>query len=328
MPDIILIFFVYAMLGWLIEVSYGAMTRGSFINAGFLNGPWCPIYGIGVIGVTSLLNPVRENLLLLFAGAVVITSLLELITGLLLEKLFHKKWWDYSDRPYNLGGYICPLFSVGWGLACVFIVQLVHPRVLQLIRAIPDTLALLIAVILVMLLIADLIVTVNTIFKLNRKLEHLQELTAMIRQSSDEMGSKVAHGVIHMTDMKEDLEDRLTDMKEDLEDRWEKERTELHERLEKTQALKFEQVLMKMKNREWTQKDEPLEEIRQLRQDLLGSSLPGEHRLIRAFPKLEARHHKESLEELKAFHEQKDQKTKKPDPGARGSGQLKKRGKG
>lgn len=97
------IFFVYAFLGWCTEVGYAALRTGRFVNRGFLNGPVCPIYGFGVIIVLWVLEPLAEHILLLFLGSVVLTSALEWVTGLVLEKLFHQRWWDYSDEPFNVG---------------------------------------------------------------------------------------------------------------------------------------------------------------------------------------------------------------------------------
>ena len=103
------IFFIYAFLGWCTEVSYAALVTGTFVNRGFLNGPVCPIYGFGVVIVLTCLTPLAGSLPLLFLGSVVLTSALEWLTGFALEKLFHQRWWDYSDEPFNLSGYICQI---------------------------------------------------------------------------------------------------------------------------------------------------------------------------------------------------------------------------
>ncbi|HVI41432.1 MAG TPA: putative ABC transporter permease, partial [Anaerovoracaceae bacterium] len=112
-------FIIYAFLGWCTEVVYAAAKTGQFVNRGFLNGPYCPIYGFGVLFVIYLLHPVIDNLLYIFLGSVLITSAIELAGGYILEEIFHQKWWDYSDMPLNIGGYICLFFSLMWGLACL-----------------------------------------------------------------------------------------------------------------------------------------------------------------------------------------------------------------
>lgn len=116
------IFFLYAFLGWCTEVSYAALVTGTFVNRGFLNGPVCPVYGFGAVIVLNCLTPLADNLLLLFLGSVALTSALEWFTGFVLEKLFHQRWWDYSDEPFNLSGYVCLRFSIAWALpACLWL---------------------------------------------------------------------------------------------------------------------------------------------------------------------------------------------------------------
>ena len=123
--EVLWIFIVYAVIGWCSEVAYAALDTGKFVNRGFLNGPYCPIYGFGISLVIVVLTPLKENLLILYIGSVILTSVIEYITGYLLEKVFHNKWWDYSDKPYNIKGYICLKFSLFWGFACTFIVLVI-----------------------------------------------------------------------------------------------------------------------------------------------------------------------------------------------------------
>ena len=98
------LFFIYAFLGWCTEVAYAALDTGKLVNRGFLNGPLCPIYGCGMAAVLTLLLPLQDNLLILFAGGMLLTTLIELVGGWALKTLFHTTWWDYSDKPFNLGG--------------------------------------------------------------------------------------------------------------------------------------------------------------------------------------------------------------------------------
>ena len=112
---ILLYFFVYGFLGWCTEVAFAGVKEGKFVNRGFLNGPICPIYGVGVAVVVSCLDGLKDNLILLYISSVVLVTALEWFTGFILDKLFHNKWWDYSSMPLNLNGYVCLLFSLIWG---------------------------------------------------------------------------------------------------------------------------------------------------------------------------------------------------------------------
>jgi len=87
-----------------------------------------------------VLTPIKDNLIILFIGSFLLTSILEFITGFLLEKVFHNKWWDYSNLPFNIHGYVCLKFSIYWGMACVFIIDIVHPIIYKFITIIPHIL--------------------------------------------------------------------------------------------------------------------------------------------------------------------------------------------
>lgn len=189
-------FFVYAVLGWCAEVAFAAVNSGRFVNRGFLNGPWCPIYGFGVVIVVLVLTPVEENTALLFAGAVVLTSALEWITGCVLEKAFHARWWDYSGLPFNIGGYVCLKFSLMWGLACVLVMRVLHPTVMFLISLVPDTALAVLNAVSACAMAADLTVTLLGIRKMQSRLRLLTKLTADLRELSDGVGEKISADVI------------------------------------------------------------------------------------------------------------------------------------
>lgn len=87
--------------------------------------------------VVAVLTPLKDNLLILFIGSFLLTSILEYITGYLLEKVFHNQWWDYSDKPFNIHGYVCLKFSIYWGLACTFIMDVLHPIIYKGITLMP-----------------------------------------------------------------------------------------------------------------------------------------------------------------------------------------------
>ena len=206
--NILWCFFIYAVLGWGIEVIYAAGKRGEFVNRGFLNGPYCPIYGIGAILVIFLLDSVANNLLYLFLGSVLITTALELLVGFLLAQIFQQKWWDYSEMPFNIGGYVCLLFSLKWGVACLILVDRIHPNVSSLINLIPQTLSEGLLLVFSILLISDFLATVNLILELNRKLKTINKIALKIRESSDSIGENIAYKTIVVVQRKDSLKKR------------------------------------------------------------------------------------------------------------------------
>lgn len=127
--DLLWYFTIYSFLGWCSEVIFATVTTGKFVNRGFLNGPVCPIYGFGMSLVLLVLLPFSDNIPLLFIGGALLTSAIELVGGWALKKFFHTTWWDYSDQPFNLGGYICLKFSILWGLCVVVVIRIVHTAI-------------------------------------------------------------------------------------------------------------------------------------------------------------------------------------------------------
>ena len=205
-------FFIYAFLGWGAEVIFAAARKGVFVNRGFLNGPLCPIYGVGLVAVAALLAPVRDSLGLLYLGAVLLTSAIELVTGFLMEKLFHQRWWDYSQMPFNIGGYVCLLFSLIWGLACVLIVDVVHPLVAGLVARIPQKLGWPLLALVIMA--ADYAVTIACVLKLNRRLSGLDDAAKRLRTVSDSLGEGLADGTIALRKRNEALRTVLRERQE------------------------------------------------------------------------------------------------------------------
>ncbi|MBE6865171.1 MAG: hypothetical protein E7495_11555 [Ruminococcus flavefaciens] len=188
-------FIIYAFFGWCLEVVYQAVEHGKFINRGFLNGPYCPIYGLGVIIVTGALEPIKQNVLILFIGSVILTSALELITGFLLEKIFHMHWWDYSGEHFNIGGYICLKFSLLWGIACLIVVRLIHPAIQHFTDAVPHNFGLIFILLFSVGFMSDMIVTVMAIVHINKRLVLLDNISAQMRKISDKTGEKLFDAV-------------------------------------------------------------------------------------------------------------------------------------
>lgn len=279
-------FFIYAFLGWCTEVCFVALKTGTFVNRGFLNGPVCPIYGFGALVVLTALEPLRDHLLLLFLGSMALTSLLEYLTGLLLEKLFHQRWWDYSDEPFNLGGYICLRFSVGWGLACLFAVKILHPSVLLLIGFIPRTLGWVLLALFGASMAADLTATVRTIAKINRRLGQIDELAAKIRSASNDLGENLADRVLDAAEKGADLREVLDGWADDMAQR----RDELNQ-LKDDLSQRSAAARSALRGQ--------LDEWKNSLQTLLDKEAFGQRRLLRAFPKMRSTDHKSALERLR-----------------------------
>ncbi len=185
-------FIIYAFLGWVLEVVYHAVTKGQVVNRGFLNGPICPIYGFGMVSILILLMPLSHNLLLLTVGGTVLATLIELVGGFVLLKLFHMRWWDYSDQPYNLGGYVCPRFSLAWGVCILLAVKIIHPFIELNVNILDGIVGYILVAAAYVIFIIDVICTVLTVLHLNDDLKQLNRVSTELRRASDELTQTIA----------------------------------------------------------------------------------------------------------------------------------------
>ncbi len=165
-----LLFFIYSFIGWCIEVAFVAVTVGKVENRGFLNGPVCPIYGCGMLGVLMALMPISDKWILLFIGGMAICTAVELFGGWILDKIFHMRWWDYTDKPFNIGGYVCLGFSIMWGIAVVFAVRMVHPFIMAGVNKIPHLMGNIIICLLIAVFSTDMIVTLKNFILIKKNL--------------------------------------------------------------------------------------------------------------------------------------------------------------
>ena len=298
---ILLYFFVYGFLGWCTEVGFAAFKTHHFVNRGFLNGPICPIYGVGVTAVITVLTPYKSDIIVLYILSVVLVTILEGLTGWAMDKIFHNKWWDYSDMPLNIGGYVCLLFSIVWGFACLFIIYFIQPLVHDLLAFIPTIVGIILIIILGITLIADLYVTASTIFKFNRRLATMEKIAAEMHEISEQIGQEIFEKTIRAMDRQEASKEKLATATDEFKEKMQDTASGLKE---KTQGTAFELKERALDARERSQ--EISEELRSRIASLHtryheSTDKPGRisRRLMNAFPKMESRQHKESLEVLK-----------------------------
>ena len=184
---ILAFFLIYSCLGWCVEVVYAAATTGQLVNRGFLNGPVCPIYGFGMILVLFFLTPLEDDLLLLYLGGVILPSALELVGGWALYKLYHTRWWDYTDKPFNIGGYVCLEFSLMWGVGAMVMVKVIHPTIAALVNIIPPLVGFVLICLLYAVYAADVVATAIAASDLARELDALEKVADSMHAVSDAM---------------------------------------------------------------------------------------------------------------------------------------------
>lgn len=202
-----LCFTIYSFLGWVLEIIYVAIKNGCFVNRGFLNGPFCPIYGFGTVFLIVFLKPFVDNIFILFVFSIILTSLLEYFTGYILETLFHSTWWNYSNKKFNINGRICLIFSLYWGLLSIFIIKIIHPTINFIINSIPDPVGIWIFSSLFAYFIGDFTAALIEVIHIHSLFKELHHINLEIKEKLENLNFhiKLLRGSTQIENNSEDL---------------------------------------------------------------------------------------------------------------------------
>lgn len=266
-----LYFVIYSFIGWCCETTYCSVLQKQFVNRGFLNGPFCPIYGFGALAIVATLTPFVHNIPLLFVFSIIITSIMEYFTSFVLEKLFNMKWWDYSNHKFNIHGRVCLENSLMFGVLSLIVMLIIHPIVVDFIDYIPKNILFILGISIEIYFVLDLIITVHTILQLNGK---LKQIHLIIKELKDK---KEYYKIITQEIIENKLETLVENRLETLEDRFE--------------ILKERENYRYAKNR--------IEELKNKLNTLLSSHKLLHRRIIKAFPNISSNKHKDILNKIK-----------------------------
>lgn len=178
-------FLLYSVCGWIMETLLYIIVQKKVVKRGFLFGPLCPIYGVGAVLSTVLFYGRIENIFLLFLAGSAVCTVLEFVTHLVLEKLFHATWWDYSERRFNIQGRICLRNSLLFGVGIVLIVRVFQPYVMGFTAGLSDAVVYSVALVLYSIFLLDLATTVAG----------LKNTVALLKNLQDIIGEHVQKGV-------------------------------------------------------------------------------------------------------------------------------------
>lgn len=186
-----------------------------------MHGPFLPIYGFGAITVLVTTIPVKNNLVLVFLFGMIGATILEYVTGAVMEKMFHVRYWDYSNQKLNLNGYICLTSSLAWGAFSVFMVRVLHCPIEAFVFMIPDSVAEIIAFVLTVGIAVDFTQSFNEAMDLKELLENLTESNEEVQRLKKRLDVVIAvvdneykELVQKASDGKQVIEDKLTNMKQ------------------------------------------------------------------------------------------------------------------
>lgn len=173
----------YSVIGWVYESFICSAAAKHFVNRGFLNGIYCPVYGFGAVFDLILLGKIENPFLLFLLGAIVGCTL-EYITSYGMEKIFHARWWDYSKRKFNINGRVCLLGAIVFGIFSVVLIRWIHPFVSGHVGLLPSAAWHGIFVILLIIIMSDCIVTIGGFAGFNKKLKEISELLEPVKSDA------------------------------------------------------------------------------------------------------------------------------------------------
>lgn len=178
------LYFLYSFLGWCAEVALAAIARKKFINRGFVTGPLCPIYGAGAVAFAIFLPELTTSPVFLFLGSMILASGIEYFTGAALEKIFHKRWWDYSNHRFHLNGYVCLRYAFVWGIFGTFSMYLGNHLLLTVVSFIPHMVGFVLLIVLGVLLGCDVLGSSLAIAGLHVKQKRIQDINTQVQKAS------------------------------------------------------------------------------------------------------------------------------------------------
>lgn len=185
-------FMIYSFIGYLTEITSCSINNKKLIvNRGFCLGPYLPIYGFSSVIMSMFLSKYSKDIITLFVMSAFVCTLMEYMTSLILEKIFHARWWDYTEKKFNLSGRVCLENSCLFGLGGVFIVSILHPFLDGLVSMIPHNVLIILSIVLFVIFMIDVIITVTTMCQVK-----IATTKFTAKDATEEISRKVRNEII------------------------------------------------------------------------------------------------------------------------------------
>lgn len=197
-------FYIYSFFGWIFESSYVSVKNRRLVNRGFLRLPLLPLYGTGAVMMLWVSLPVQNHLFLVYISGVIAATILEYITGCVMEHLFKIKYWDYSDQRFQYKGYICLSSSIAWGFLTILLTEILHRPVSDLVLhlTLPELTAG--VCIISVFFVCDTFQSVREALKLGQTLESLTQLKTELEELQVQLALLKAETTAKLSQAKED----------------------------------------------------------------------------------------------------------------------------
>lgn len=217
-------FYFYCFGGWCVESAYVSIRSGKLTNRGFMRGPFLPLYGSGGLMMLVVSMPFQDNVALVYAAGCVGATILEYVTGVVMEALFKVRYWDYSGKKLNYKGHICLSSSLFWGVLTILMTEIIHVPVEKLMYAIPGKVLSVVTILLTMAIVADFTLSFKAaidIRELLAKMDNTKEelvriqkrLDSIITAAGESLGNRKDAIVGSVDEIKSGIEDKLERIK-------------------------------------------------------------------------------------------------------------------
>lgn len=185
------IFVVYSIIGWTVECIYAAINKKTFVNRGLLAGPFCPVYGIGMVFIATFLRELIDEPLVLFIASTVVAGFVEWVSGIFIEKAFGRRMWDYSDKKFNLNGYTCLQYALLFGLCATLSMVFIFPWLEKWFAWVPKIIIEVVFLILFGIIIIDFVGTAAVLLKIKKNIRLVPEVTERLEDISSRMNKGI-----------------------------------------------------------------------------------------------------------------------------------------
>lgn len=300
-------FILYAFLGWCVEVLYASKNKGEFVNRGFLNGPFCPVYGFGAIFLILIVKPFEKNILFLIIACLFFPSFIEYITGYILEKLFNTSWWDYSKTKFNLHGRICLKFSIIWFFVSLLLILFIHPFIIEsIVNSIPVNYGFIIMNALILYLLIDIYITILSLIKLKGLFIELTRISLELK-SRVAIIKEIAVSIkpMDITTTPRNIKDKITDTFENttrnLSNKLNNKMENINNKFENTTnniASKISNRLSRDQEDIYTNLYKRIKELKNAYDSILDKIASNHSRIFRAYPNLKSKYNNKTLTDI------------------------------
>ena len=237
-------FYLYCFFGWIFESAYVSLKQRRFVNRGFLRIPMLPLYGSGAVMMLWVSLPFQDNLILTYISGVIGATALEYVTGYMMERIFRVRYWDYSNQPFNIHGYICLTSSLAWGFLTILMTHVIHRPIERAVLGVPPAWDLFFVFFVTVIFVYDAIIctkealdfgkSLEAMRKIRAELDNLQVQSALLKMNAEERIQEAKEGFLDQLEAKRVQAAALTGM--NLEELREKAATKLESLKEKPSA--------------------------------------------------------------------------------------------